>query len=53
MIKRFKIKTRFYDQMSIKRIEELWEIGLLREGLLCESGEAKGMYFKENKEQVG
>lgn len=47
MIKRFNVKTTFYDDMSVERIEELFIIGMLREGLLCENGKATGMYFKE------
>lgn len=50
MIRRFKVKKTFYDDMSIERIEELYRIGMLRQGLLCENGKATGMYFKEDKE---
>ena len=50
MIRRFKVKKTFYDDMSIERIEELYRIGMLRQGWLCETGKATGMYFKEDKE---
>ena len=50
MIKRFKCINNYYNLMAVEKLMYFYELGLLREGLVCESGRASGIYSGEDYE---